>query len=84
MPNFDQTGPQGAGKMTGRRRGRCAGAEGGQGRRRRHRNRQAAPLRHLIGAGADRTLAERCIARLEERILALQTRVSDLKSRVGL
>lgn len=84
MPNFDQTDPLSAGEMTGGRRGRCTGAENGQGRRRQHRNRQAGPLRHLVGAGADRTLAERCIARLEDRILALPTRVNDLKSRVGL
>ncbi|MGD8781199.1 MAG: DUF5320 domain-containing protein [Ignavibacteria bacterium] len=25
MPNFDRTGPQGKGPLTGRRRGRCAG-----------------------------------------------------------
>lgn len=25
MPNFDQTGPQGQGKMTGRGMGRCGG-----------------------------------------------------------
>jgi hypothetical protein len=84
MPNFDQTGPQGCGEMSGRRRGPCARAERGQVGRRRHRNRQAAPLRHLLGDGEDRSLVERCITRLEARILALQMRVDDLKSRVGL
>ncbi len=84
MPRFDGTGPQGQGALSGRRSGRCEGADNcrGQGRRQRFRNRGCGNFR-LIGASQDRSFVESCINRLLAEVTAIQTRINDLKSQIG-
>lgn len=82
MPRMDGTGPQGLGELSGRKMGRCRGAEAGRGQRRRSRNRACGRFL-LVGAGQDRSFVESCISRLQTEIKAMQTRLNDLKSQLG-
>ena len=51
MPNLDGTGPQGQGKMTGRRRGRCSDTESKQNEKTENQNVENNNIVYGIGRG---------------------------------
>lgn len=83
MPRFNGTGLHGQGALSGRRLGRCEGADAcaGNGRRLRHRHGQVMGGRfHITGPMQDHSLVASGITKLQSEIEALQVRIDKLKA----